>query len=1465
MQIKFTSPILVTVLMITGFAVPRIQAHDAKPKKVVFLAGAKSHGKGLHEYEEDCRLLKRCLETSPNLKGFRAEVHTNGWPKDPKTLDDADVIVIHSDGSDHDLKRHPFLIGDRLKVIEKQMKRGCGIVAFHYALFVPNKDAGEKFLNWMGGYFDYQSGTGPRKWFSKIKTATTKVEIASPKHPISQGVKPFQLKEEYYYNMKLAKDNRLVPIFNTTIPGEKEAQTVAWAVQRKDGGRGFAFTGGHYHRNWDLEDLRRLTLNAIVWCAGAEVPEGGVQSTLAKAEKTGQIRALIVTGAQHPAHKWEQTTSSIRRALDARGDQFEIKVTKDPEFLAEHDLHHFDVVVMNYCNWNKPGLSEKAKSNFIQYLNNGGGLSIVHFANGAFHFSLPNKEKSDWEEWRTKICRRVWDHTKGKSGHDSHNKFRIEISNVQHPITQGLSSWETTDELYFRQQGTEPIEVLATARSKVTGKDEPMAFVYKYGKARIFQTVLGHDVPAIRNEGTSALLRRGTLWAAGGELEPYVSLKKPLDRFTTGKFGKALNANAGGIYVKGKKEYVVPPLTVECWTKLNNKRGFNILVASEPKSSTTHWELYTFARNGKLSAYLPGATPSEIVSNVNVCDDEWHHVAMHYEANRVRLYVNGRLVKDQKIQRKTKKAEGNPLAIGQLVERTIGCDGLIDDVRISKGIREIKVAPKSALKSDDNTLLLMKFDGEDDSIIDPAWTPRVDLNTQYPWMKETDKDWTDGRFQNMDTGRFLGATVAVPGIPRTYKGISIRLGDKNEAAMIFDTNLLRMSAGWTGKYLTHSSRRFGLLNTPKAAGDIQFVTPEAPGWSNDEIESAKKASPNVPLPRKQGRFKGAYRVGNRTVLSYTVQDATVLDAPWIEQKNGIIAFTRELEISPSKQNLSMLICKDLGKGTKTTQGKDGSLVLNNGKEVMAIAGVGKGKIDIGVQKPGQVWLTIPKRDEVDRIKLVIWKGNEKDLPKFQTLVKASATPDDLTTMIAGKADPDHKPLITKGVVGSQKTGSFVVDTLTMPYKNPHNALMFASGIDTLSNGDLVVCTAHGDVWVVKGVNEKLDKLQWYRFATGLYQPLGLKVVDDKIYVLERGQLTCLHDTNNDVKADYFECINNEWSVLGEEHGFTTCLEQDSKGNFYFFKTGSHGAFSGGCLLRVSKDGQKMEIFCTGFRHPNGLGMGPGDIVTGAGQEGNWVPKTRIDVYRKGGFYGDMRAHHRIVPPQTYDGPLCWLPREIDNSGGGQVWVPPGKWGPLGGRMLHFSYGHCSMMMVLHEQVNGKDQGGVVVFPMRFLSGACRGRFSSKDGHLYLCGLDGWQTAAVKDGCVHRVRYTDETPLVPIAMNVHKNGIRLEFTEKLDAKSAANLNRYLVQRWNYRWSGEYGSKDWSVENPDEQGRDTVKVTKVRLLEDGRSVFLEIPDMKAVMQMKIQYSIKSAKDKVIEGEVHSTIHELRAALK
>ncbi len=957
--------------------------------------------------------------------------------------------------------------------------------------------------------------------------------------------------------------------------------------------------------------------------------------------------------------------------------------------------------------------------------------------------------------------------------------------------------------------------------------------------------------------------------AAGLILASLVSAQVPGSlKLVDGKFGKALDARATPVVVDGNPRFRNPPLTIECWAKLASKTGFNVLVASDTKLSGEHWEIYSYAGSGAFSAYLPGMNPSEIVSKTDICDGKWRYLAMTFDGKDVRLFVDGKKAQEQTVRpKKGAMPQPGPLTIGMAlaggIREHVGCDGLIDDVRLSSTIRKIDGVPSGPLPLDIPTIGLWRFDHIEAEDVDPAWTPRPAEGDAPPWEKATDKDWIDGRFQKMDTGPFLNATFSyqAPGGKQTvFKGTAIKVGEKSEGAVLYDRNQMRFAAGWTGGWLTHSSRRFGLLNTPTPATELRNVTAAGPGWADRDGHCASKHPATAPLPSDWLKYRGLYTHGNHIVLDYHVGGVAVLESPWAETVGGTTALTRSFEVAASLKPQRVVLAHLPGGERVRLGGKDSAILLaTHGERLTGIALVGRAGLELATD--GRVEGVLAPHAHSLRFKVLLWQGAKAERDAFLTLVGKSPPPSDLRGLAPGPAL--WKPLTTRGEVG-RNTGPFAVDTLTIPYDNPYKALFFVTGVDVMPSGDLAVCTAHGDVWIVSGVDDRLDKLTWKRFATGLYQPMGLKVVDGMIVVLERGQLTRLHDLNNDGEADFYECINGDWHCAGGEHSFDTCLEVGPDGSYWFFKTGDTETPTGGCLLRVSKDGKKMEVFATGFRHPIGLGMSPAGVISGADQEGNWMPATRIDLYKKGGFYGDMRAHHRAVPPKIYDEPLCWLPRQMDNSAGGQVWVPEGKWGPLGGQMLHLSFGKCRVMLVLPQKVGEVMQAGAVDLGLQFLAGVKTGCFHPRDGHLYVVGLQGWQTAAVKDGCLQRVRWTGKKLLVPVGLAVHENGIKLTFSEPLDRKKAEEVKRYFVEQWNYHWSADYGSQRWSVANPDRVGQDRVPVKAARLLEDGKSIFLTLDGIRPVMQMQVRYNLATTAGDPVEGVVLNTIHKPEKAL-
>ncbi|VTR95541.1 multifunctional secreted protein : Putative large multi-functional protein OS=Blastopirellula marina DSM 3645 GN=DSM3645_26609 PE=4 SV=1 [Gemmata massiliana] len=739
------------------------------------------------------------------------------------------------------------------------------------------------------------------------------------------------------------------------------------------------------------------------------------------------------------------------------------------------------------------------------------------------------------------------------------------------------------------------------------------------------------------------------------------------------------------------------------------------------------------------------------------------------------------------------------------------------------------------------------------------WTPRPATGFAAPWEKMTDKDWIDPRFREMNTGPFLNCTMRYPFDKRhemVYKATVVKLGGKNDAAAVFDRCTLRMNSTWTGGYLNHSDRRFGLLNTPTPKGPVLSASTSAPGWADPQGKwDARVPRFTAPIAREWAQYRGLYLHDDRVALAYTVGPRAVLESAESVTASDYQLVASALEVGPGKTEAKRFLCDLVGGNSTSLETKGLSVVISGTGARVRLAWVrhtGGIALDIG----STASIVVAASEKPVRFTTGVADVAAKDVDKLVAALAKLPETTELSVLTKAGSKRWGAPIVTKLDRGDE-SGPFAVDTLTVPYKNRFNALFFCTGLDFLPDGRVAMCTCHGDVWLIT-VNEKAGTCSWQRYATGLYHSLGLKVVDGKVVVVERGQLTRLHDLNNDGEADFYECVNNDWHCSGGEHSYDTCLETDPQGNFYFFKTGDTDTPTGGCLMKVSKDGRKSEVFSTGFRHPIGMGMSPTGLLTGADQEGNWMPATRIDQYKQGGFYGDMRAHHRATPPTIYDPPLCWLPREFDNSAGGQTWVPKDTFGPLAGLPIHFSYGRCRPFVLLRQDLpNGGVQGGAVALGVQFLSGVCRGRFGP-DGNLYACGLNGWQTAAQADGCLQRVRYTGKALDVPTAMVVRGNTIRLAFSRPLDTKAITASDNYRCAWWNYRWGSEYGSKRWKVSNPNAEGQDEVPVRSAKLLPDGRTLELTFDALKPVMQMQVGYNVKSADGKPVTGSVFLTIH-------
>lgn len=451
----------------------------------------------------------------------------------------------------------------------------------------------------------------------------------------------------------------------------------------------------------------------------------------------------------------------------------------------------------------------------------------------------------------------------------------------------------------------------------------------------------------------------------------------------------------------------------------------------------------------------------------------------------------------------------------------------------------------------------------------------------------------------------------------------------------------------------------------------------------------------------------------------------------------------------------------------------------------------------------------------------------------------------------------YRTRVSLGDVG----GPYEVDTIPIP-KTVQNDLFFLSGLDFLSDGSALVATMQGDVWKVTGFswetsNQNQDAI-WKRFASGLNQPLGLKVIDDRIYVQCRDQLMELIDTDQNQEADFYRCVNKAFQTSPAGHDYICGLQADEDGNFYT-ASGNQG------LLRLDPKGQTATVLATGFRNPDGLGRMPDGTLTVPCSEGDWTPAsmvcavppetTTVPHFGYGGPRGEQ-------PPSR---PWYYLPRGIDNSSAEQVWCDQPEWGPLHQFPIHLSFGMGRHFYVIPDSQHSQ-QAAVIPLPGDFDSGVHRGRFHPVDGQLYVVGMTGWGSYTPDDGCFQRVRYTGRPWTTPTGIAVHQNGVWIKFNQPIDSRIASDVKQHFAQCWNYRYSQAYGSPELAPSHPGMVGHDSLAMVSAHVLGQGKELFLEIPDLQPVSQLHLNIRIGPGSIFPEDGiDLFVTAHELAPAFE
>jgi hypothetical protein len=684
-----------------------------------------------------------------------------------------------------------------------------------------------------------------------------------------------------------------------------------------------------------------------------------------------------------------------------------------------------------------------------------------------------------------------------------------------------------------------------------------------------------------------------------------------------------------------------------------------------------------------------------------------------------------------------------------------------------------------------------------------------------------------------------------------YKGIAIQL-DENAGGvaagshwLMFDHDTMRVAGAWSGTGFIDWN---GILlngrhgTSPRTVGTQHFANPIGPGWGDPQ--SGTFADPRTirrdgrrfgPLPREWAHYKGLYKHGSRVVLSYSVGDADVLESYRIVRDDDGDVWIRCLNIGESSHDLTLRVVP-----------ADLANVAINGPDGFELASEG-----------GFTVLKVPK--EIMPVNFELRISANKNAEKLLTVREND--PEDLRPLTKGGPAQWEQDLRVVPRQGSD-SGPFAVDTLTRPIDNPWKSRLRTSGLDFLSDDDrLVACCCDGDVWTVDGINQLGESITWKRIASGLFQPLGVKIYKGRIHVGCRDQIVILNDLNGDGETDFYESFNSDHQVTDHFHEFAMGLQTDGEGNFFYAKSARHARDSlvphHGTVLRVSADGRHTEILANGLRAANGICLNPDGSLFVTDQEGHWTPMNRINRVVEGGFYGNMYSFG--APDDVADNamlhPICWPTKSFDRSPAELVWVDSERWGPLKGLLLNLSYGYGQVYVVPHEKVGNQWQGGMSPLPsLRFPTGIMRARFHPRNGQMYACGLFAWSSnQQASAGGLYRLRYTGKPAHVPIGLAAEADGIKITFSESLDPTVATDPENFLVETWSLKRAANYGSELY-----DEK---VLEITRAILSDGDRSVTLLMPEIKPTWGMQISYDLSDAAGNRFSGVIQNTIHNLR----
>lgn len=691
----------------------------------------------------------------------------------------------------------------------------------------------------------------------------------------------------------------------------------------------------------------------------------------------------------------------------------------------------------------------------------------------------------------------------------------------------------------------------------------------------------------------------------------------------------------------------------------------------------------------------------------------------------------------------------------------------------------------------------------------------------------------------------------------TPRGIVLNLG--HDCWACFDTDLLRISAVWTGKGVTADSLAplsyqnkplktvGGQSKLPKPDGTVWLMNGVYPGWQVGEkvsLTDAREPQPSPeepgrgPIPPDAGQFKSVRLRGNTVVLDYTVGGARVEECLSAGSRENAHVVHRRLRMAPNQKAVSLVL-------GRVPQGQEGAKV----HPMLAWEKPGTATL---VEEEGTWVVHIPAHSAPLEFTIFLNQGGDF-IPKDIMAVPAEAP----------SAVRWTQEVVTKAVLSTAKD-AYVEDEIPLPLENPWKRNVRLADVGFFKDGTAAGVTVDGDVWMIRGLKMDLGEVKWKRFASGLHEPMSIVVRDEQVYVFDRNGIWRLRDTNGDGVADIHELVCNLFPQSAESREFPNSMKLGPDGSFIIAKGGQQASTISklnGSVLRVAADGKSYEILGVGFRQPF-AGVNPKTgLVTASDQEGNYTPTTPLYIVKNGEYHGFLSE---LLPKEKYPAPiadpLTWIPHPVNPSAATQMWLYGANMGPLNDSLIHVAFNRPELFRVLLNERTSKPQAAVVSVVHDFDIPVLNAEVNPADGWVYMSGFQviGWGTTATRVSGFGRVRYTGAPCVVPREVVPMDKGVLLRFDVALDPQKAVDPTSYSLESWHYKRTYKYGSPHLKAD--ESPGQDWITPSSAYLGKDGKSVFVGVPDMKPVQQMRIGWGIAAADGTKLENNAYFTPYEL-----